>query len=292
MPKTKKILFVDDDLINRMQYVDELRDIGYEVLVASTVIEAKGLVEKNTDIRAVIIDVGLPTGEEPDHDSLLGFEAGLDLARWIKEKSPRAQLIGWSASMSERVQTWFKVYGVGFLSKHDFPFPYEFGREAKRLLSRSSPIKNLRTFIVHGHDDSAKWELKNFLHNKLKLPEPIILHEQPSLGRTIIEKFEDETRQVDLVFVLLTPDDKFQATSESNEARHRARQNVIFEMGYFLGKLQRKRGRVFLLYKEPLDLPTDINGVIYIDISNGVDSAGETIRKELSALFERGTKKK
>ena len=62
---------------------------------------------------------------------------------------------------------------------------------------------------------------------------------------------------------------------------------MIFELGYFLGVFGRSSGRVFLLHKGALDLPSDISGVIYIDISNGVDAAGENIRRELADVVKR-----
>jgi len=73
-------------------------------------------------------------------------------------------------------------------------------------------------FIVHGHSDIVKLSLKNYLQNTLKLSEPIILHEQPNQGRTIIEKFEDYAAQSCLVFVLLTPDDVIAAANVSEGA--------------------------------------------------------------------------
>lgn len=143
----------------------------------------------------------------------------------------------------------------------------------------------IKSFIVHGHDDSLKLDLKNYLQNTLKLPEPIILHEQPSRGKTIIEKFESVSSQVNLVFVLLTPDDVYAEGGENGEIR-RARQNVIFEMGYFMGKMGRGSGRVILLYKGRLDLPSDISGVIYINVSNGISASGEDIRREIADLIQ------
>jgi predicted nucleotide-binding protein len=146
--------------------------------------------------------------------------------------------------------------------------------------SRGSTMEK-KVFIVHGHDDVAKLELKNYLQNTLGLPQPIILHEQPSLGRTIMEKFEDYAADANLVFVLLTPDDALANAKSSNDEKRRSRQNVIFEMGYFMAKLGRRSGRVVLLYKGALDLPSDISGIIYVDISHGIDSAGEKIRREV-----------
>ena len=84
--------------------------------------------------------------------------------------------------------------------------------------------------------------------------------------------------------MLLTPDDPSAALSDPDAAKRRARQNVIFELGFFLGQLGRRSGRVFLLHKGSLDLPSDISGLIYINIDHGVDAAGEQIRRELNAL--------
>ena len=139
----------------------------------------------------------------------------------------------------------------------------------------------MQSFIVHGHDDKMKLELKNYIQNTLHLPEPIILHEKPNLGRTIIQKFEDYAAISSIVFVILTPDDIGASEHDSDDTKRRARQNVIFEMGYFLGTLGRESGRVLLLYRPPLELPSDISGVVYINISNGVDKAGEEIRQEI-----------
>jgi predicted nucleotide-binding protein len=150
------------------------------------------------------------------------------------------------------------------------------------LLGISPEKHRPRAFIVHGHDTTERLALKNYLQNVLGFEEPIILHEQPNLGRTVIEKLEAYTRETDIAFVLLTPDDKMFAGNGSNDAKRRARQNVVFELGYFLGVFGRLTGRVLLLHKGPLDLPSDLAGVIYVDITNGVESAGESIRKELA----------
>lgn len=136
----------------------------------------------------------------------------------------------------------------------------------------------MKIFIVHGHDNKIKLELKNYIQNTLHLGEPIILSEQSSNGLTIIEKFEKYAMNSNLVFVLLTPDDIY-------GTENRSRQNVIFEMGYFLGKLGRKSGRVILLYKGELDVPNDISGLIYIKIDNGIEAAGEEIRREISGII-------
>ena len=136
-----------------------------------------------------------------------------------------------------------------------------------------------RAFIVHGHDESSKLQLKNFLQNRLHFDEPLILSELPSRGRTIIEKFEEHAKRADIAFALLTPDD-FAASAGSG----RARQNVVFELGYFLGILGRKTGRVFVLKKGDVEIPSDLQGVVYIDITHGIEAAAERIRSEIEAL--------
>jgi len=143
-------------------------------------------------------------------------------------------------------------------------------------------MKKLRCFITHGHDDALKLELKDYLQNTLQLSEPIILHQQPNRGRTVIEKFEECSGDIDVAFVLLTPDDI--GGLSGAELKERARQNVIYELGVFVGRFGRRSGRVILLHKGTLELPSDLAGVSYIDVTNGIHAAGETIRAELAGL--------
>ncbi|MDQ3907196.1 MAG: nucleotide-binding protein [Acidobacteriota bacterium] len=120
---------------------------------------------------------------------------------------------------------------------------------------------NKNIFLVHGHDEGAKQSIARFIE-RLGLY-PIILHEQPNMGRTIIEKFEHHS-DVGYAVIVLTPDDIGAARSEPDNIKSRARQNVIFELGYFIGKLG--RGRVCALYKEEVEIPSDFMGVLYIPL--------------------------
>jgi predicted nucleotide-binding protein len=142
------------------------------------------------------------------------------------------------------------------------------------LKARSAP----RAFIVHGHDETALLQLKNYLQNTLRWPEPLVLREQPNCGRTLIEKFESASAQGDCVFVLLTPDD---TTVSVMTERRRSRQNVIFELGFFFAQFGRHSGRIIVLHKGPNELPSDIQGLVWIGIDNGVEAAGEEIRREV-----------
>ena len=124
---------------------------------------------------------------------------------------------------------------------------------------------NTDIFIVHGQDTAAKEEVARFIE-RLGL-RAIILHEQTNKGRTIIEKFEQHS-QVGFAVVLLTPDDVGHANLESATPNPRARQNVVFELGFFIGTLG--RSRVCALLRGNIEIPTDISGVLYTPM----DSAG------------------
>jgi predicted nucleotide-binding protein len=123
----------------------------------------------------------------------------------------------------------------------------------------SKPIRNKnKVFIVHGHDDLAKEQLARFV-TQVGL-EPIILHEQASSSKTIIEKIEKYADEVCFAIVLYTPCDQGSKIGLV-ELSPRARQNVVFEHGYFIGKLGREN--VTAIIKGDLEKPNDISGVVY-----------------------------
>lgn len=129
-----------------------------------------------------------------------------------------------------------------------------------QVASHDPPEAGRRVFIVHGHDLNAAQLCAAFL-SKLGL-EPIILHELPNAGRTIIEKFVDYS-DVAFAVVLLTPDDRGgPADSPPDSHLPRARQNVILELGYFLGRLT--RSRVCALYVAGVEIPSDYSGVLFV----------------------------
>lgn len=119
-----------------------------------------------------------------------------------------------------------------------------------------------KVFIVHGHDELLKTEVARFIE-KLKL-EAIILHEQASSGKTIIEKIEKYSN-VGFGIVLYTPCDVGAVKRESDKLKPRARQNVIFEHGFLIGKIGRQN--VCALVKDDVEKPNDISGVVYISTS-------------------------
>jgi predicted nucleotide-binding protein len=142
---------------------------------------------------------------------------------------------------------------------------------------RTAPKSSNKVFVVHGHDEAALQSVARFLE-QIGL-EAIILREEPDAGRTIIEKFEDCASDVGFAVVLLTPDDLGGAAMATATAS-RARQNVIFELGYFAGKLG--RGRACLMRKGAVEIPSDLHGVIYTDLDPG-DGWKIKLVKELKA---------
>ncbi|PKP58487.1 hypothetical protein CVT91_08505 [Candidatus Atribacteria bacterium HGW-Atribacteria-1] len=145
--------------------------------------------------------------------------------------------------------------------------------------------KSNKVFIVHGNDEKLKNTLEIFL-NEIGM-ETIVLHRKPDEGMTIIEKFEKHSKDASYAFILLTPDDVSCSALKTNMANSdigkemRARQNVIFEFGYFVGKLGRKR--VCCLYKKGVSLPTDISGMVYKEIVDNVEEVAFAILKDLKA---------
>lgn len=137
-----------------------------------------------------------------------------------------------------------------------------------------------RIFIVHGHDEEMKQYVARII-TRLGL-DPIVLHEKPNQGRTIIEKFTDYS-EVSFAVVLLSPDDIARRRNDAPDVvKSRARQNVVLELGYFLGKLG--RNRVVVLYREEsnFEMPSDYSGVLFVPF----DSAGRwqfDLVKELKA---------
>lgn len=116
---------------------------------------------------------------------------------------------------------------------------------------------NSKIFIVHGHDKGLQQEVARVLEKQGL--QPIILNEQTNQGRTIIEKIEHNS-DVQAAVCLFTSDDEGKSKKET-EYNNRARQNVVFETGYFLGKLG--RDRLVIIAETSLELPSDMQGVVY-----------------------------
>lgn len=143
----------------------------------------------------------------------------------------------------------------------------------------NAPMVSRRVFVVHGHDDSILHQVMRIL-TQVGL-EGVVLREQASEGRAIIEKLEHYS-EVGFAVILMTADDMGGSTEQTSlgKSQPRARQNVILELGYFAAKLTRKR--ICVLKEADVEAPSDILGIVYTEI----DRAGAwklTLGKELKA---------
>jgi len=131
-------------------------------------------------------------------------------------------------------------------------------------------------FIVHGHDELNLLRLKNILRERFEITS-IVLSEQASEGRTIIEKFEAVASGVPFCIALLTPDDE---VSNGEVKIVQARPNVTFELGWFYGRLG--RSRVCIICRKGTHIHSDLNGIMRIEFINKIDETVIDLERESS----------
>ena len=148
--------------------------------------------------------------------------------------------------------------------------------QPKAGLADADAVKNKKVFIVHGHDNELK-EATARLVEKIGL-EAVILHEQPKGGKTIIGKLEKLADRVGYAIILYTPYDEGREKGSEN-SKPRARQNVVFEHGLFMGKLGSER--VCALRKSEVEMPSDAQGILYIEVKEGSNDWMYQVAKEL-----------
>ena len=124
------------------------------------------------------------------------------------------------------------------------------------------PSDCTKVFIVHGHDGELKESVARIIEKQGI--EAVILSEQANQGKTIIEKFENYS-DVGGAVCLFTADDIAKAKNGTTE-KYRARQNVVFETGYFIGKLG--RDHIVILADHGVEMPSDLSGVVHTDTTN------------------------
>ena len=158
----------------------------------------------------------------------------------------------------------------------------DFVAEEVPALPTKPAVMTGRVFIVHGHDNGMKEAVARVI-TKLGF-EPVVLHEMPNQGKTIIEKFETHAK-VDFAIVLFSPDDMGYAQGHPDQAKPRARQNVLLELGFFVGALGRHK--VCALFQDGIEKPSDYDGVAYLkfdgegkwqfDLAKEMRAAGMTV---------------
>lgn len=211
---------------------------------------------------------------KPNDHSIKSLNSGMFRANVVRD-------VMWGSNEEDFRRAWEegKTRFRNFIDR--FIEEYELDRE----LGKNEHARNVEEaefskdiFIIHGHDEDMKEQVARVVE-KLGL-NPIILHEQEDQGRTIIEKFEHYASGSGYAIALLSPDD---LCIENNVEKRRARQNVIFELGYFTGLLGRKRTFALVAGNGNIELMSDYQGIIY----NIYDQAGAwkyKLVKELKAV--------
>jgi predicted nucleotide-binding protein len=251
------VLFADNDTDFLQTWSEYLEREGYHVIPATTVVETRELLLQGR-VDLAILDIRL----ERDKDEK--DKSGLNLAREVALAVPKIILTGFPNVQAVREALGPALnelpVAVDFIDKNDGPKALV--KAVKKALA-AFPSFVQDVFIVHGHDEAARETVARFIeHLGLR---PIILRDLPSSGRTIIAQIERYSR-VGFVIVLLTPDDMGYPKSQPQQRKYRARQNVIFELGFFIGRLG--PAQVCLLYKEGVEIPSDYQGVLYIPMDS------------------------
>lgn len=231
--------------------------INSEAQLQAARVEARKWSTFNTDLLRRIFDQPEYADTYDSAGARMMYMLDNDLGRDIRDHHEWfAAKLNNLESLAERIDLFDVVPGVSSRPQRSAP-------------SVPRPASTKDVFVVHGHDNEAKLIVARFIeHCGLR---PVILHEEADEGRTVIEKFE-ETSNVAFAIVLLTPDDVgalAPAAGADPSLQPRARQNVILELGYFLGKLGRKG--VCALRRGDVEIPSDFAGVIYtpLDANEG-----------------------
>lgn len=139
----------------------------------------------------------------------------------------------------------------------------DFEDESENASAKKKRFANNKVFVVHGHDGELKEKVARRLE-QLGI-EAIILSEQANRGKTIIEKLEAYS-DVHVAIALFTQDDLGSAKDEKENEKYRARQNVVFEAGYFMGYLGREN--TIIIVDENIEIPGDLAGMVYTTKDN------------------------
>lgn len=238
------VLLLDDDPEFSGILIEELFGFGNCVDYCVSLFEAMDAAERK-EYDLYIIDLMLPPSFQNE---------GLRMLEYVMKHAPNSEVLMMSSKNMGMTQIVDKAYQKGarrFLDKGDKDFTIKLlliVKEIKKEMCNS-------IFISHGHAELLKYQLKDFVREKLGRT-ALILSEQPNNGLTVVEKLEVASEKCNKAIILLTKDD------EMADGHIRSRQNVIHEIGFFQGKYGRRN--VILLCEEGVELFTNISGIVYI----------------------------
>lgn len=241
---------------------DEIKSISEELQDMVDFMPWINELVRNWDNPNIMMD--WPTDNEIDelgfvieltHHLALGFDFAIDLSdRFYPSENPNRTNL---QNMVAQVYVPFRRDFISYVKEKTAHSEGPTESLETPTSQSGTTVKSDKIFVVHGHDEAAMEKMARFLE-RIGM-KPVILHEQASENKTVIEKFEKHS-DVEFAVVLLTPDDE--GGKNGKNLQPRARQNVIFELGYFVGNLG--RSNVAVLKKDDVEFPSDIVGVVYI----------------------------
>ncbi|MBA3350923.1 MAG: nucleotide-binding protein [Blastocatellia bacterium] len=135
-----------------------------------------------------------------------------------------------------------------------------------------------KIFLIHGHDEMNQLRLSRLINDEFHL-EPVVLLDKPGKSAPTIDKFEDHAQSCSYAIALFTADDK--VVTKRGEEYWQPRPNVIFETGWFVGRLGKER--VLILLQDGVRIYSDFDGVNRVQFQENVDDKFRAIRGELNA---------
>jgi len=262
------ILLADNNRRHLKTFSELLDAAGFSVTEAPSYAKVREILEKEkTTFDLAVLDLRLKSDKD-DKDW-----SGLELAEQYSNDSFPFVIISASADIKAVTRSlerdgFRNPPAVAFVVKSDGP---------DALLRAVKKAFMPRIFLTHGHDTDARSAVEGLL-KEVGL-RGIVLQDEAGGGQPIIQKFEEHSR-AHFAIVLITPDDLGGKREDPPVLRPRARQNVIFELGFFLGKLG--RDRVIAMYKEEkerIELPSNYEGVQYISLDSGGNWRSSLVRE-------------
>lgn len=256
-----KILLIDDDPSFSQTVCKFLYEAKNDIDYCETLQSTFSIIEKN-QYDLVMIDLMLPPTFREEGITILKHISDIQTCDVVMISSQ-------SVGMTSLVDEAYQLGARRFLDKNDSNF----------FVKLMTIIEEVRVemsdsiFISHGHADLLKYQLKDFVREKLGKT-AVVLSEQPNNGMTIVEKLEAASEKCNKAIILLTKDD------EMADGKMRGRQNVIHEIGFFQGKYGRRN--VILLQEEGVESFTNISGIVYIQFNRDhFSEVFEPLRNEL-----------
>ncbi len=263
----KRILLVDDDEFMVRGLTEIVQFAGYEVQAETRYEVAKRQIERN-DYDLFWFDLQMPLPRDLRADSRL---AGERLWLMARQRNANAHIVICSAFSSPSREM------IADRRTHFFWKPVDVRSVWRRLDSFEHGLSKLNLFVVHGRDKQALRDLEAFLVERLETTSYTILQRTYGNNSTIIEKLEEAAEISDACVVLITPDDNW----GSEQAADRMRQNVLYELGYFLGRFGRKSGRVIVFLVGEVEMPSDLHGVDFIRVPGSFEELDQMLVDEL-----------